>query len=78
MEKKGYIRREPVSSDARLKKLTLTEKGIEAHETVMRAMHRAEDIACRDITPAEKAAFMAVCEKLTANAEAGLREEVTQ
>ena len=34
MERKGLIRRESVSSDARLKKLVLTEKGISAHRTM--------------------------------------------
>lgn len=31
VEKKGYISREAISEDARLKKLVLTNKGIEAH-----------------------------------------------
>jgi DNA-binding MarR family transcriptional regulator len=32
MEKNGYISRQPVPYDARLKKLVLTDKGMEAHE----------------------------------------------
>ena len=33
MEKKGFIRRESVKQDARLKKVILTEKGIESQES---------------------------------------------
>lgn len=34
MEKKGYIKRESVDSDARLKKLVLTKQGREVGETI--------------------------------------------
>ena len=34
MEKKGLVRREFVECDARLKKVLLTEKGIQSHETI--------------------------------------------
>ena len=34
MEKKGFIRRESVAHDARLKKVTLTEKGIKSHRRI--------------------------------------------
>jgi MarR family transcriptional repressor of mepA len=74
MEKKGYIRREPVAGDARLKKLTLTEKGMQAHESVMRAMTEAERITCRGLTAAEREQFIALCARLAANAENGNQE----
>ena len=35
MEKKGYIRRENLPRDARLKRLTLTEKGIMLQESII-------------------------------------------
>ena len=34
MERKGYIARESVEHDARLKKVVLTEKGIRTHESI--------------------------------------------
>ena len=34
MEKKGLIRREAVPNDARLKKVMLTQKGLESHEGI--------------------------------------------
>lgn len=34
MEKRGFIRRESVERDARLKKVLLTEKGVQSHEKI--------------------------------------------
>mgnify|MGYP001114152033 FL=1 len=78
MEKKGYIRREPVSGDARLKKLTLTDKGVEAHEAAVRAMRRAEELTCRGLTEVEREEFMRICDKLTQNAEESRKEVAEQ
>ena len=36
MEKKGFVARESVEHDARLKKVILTEKGIRSHEMIER------------------------------------------
>ena len=41
MEKKGLVRREFVECDARLKKVLLTEKGIQSHETIENKIGRA-------------------------------------
>lgn len=42
MERNGYIRREPVSYDARLKKLVVTQKGTEARERMIDRLNRFE------------------------------------
>ena len=42
MEKNGYIRREPVSYDARMKKLVITEKGKEARVRMQERLDRFE------------------------------------
>ena len=42
MERNGYIRREPVSYDARMKKLVVTEKGAEARERMIDRLNRFE------------------------------------
>ena len=42
MEKNGYIRREPVSYDARMKKLLITEKGKEARARMQDRLERFE------------------------------------
>lgn len=43
MEKKGYIRRETVSTDARLKKLVLTENGMRMHQIQMEILLEQEE-----------------------------------
>ena len=42
MEQKGFLIRTPVAHDARLKKLTLTEKGWEIHSIMEGAVDEAE------------------------------------
>ena len=43
MERKGYITRQSVEQDARLKQLVLTEKGRQFHEDTMRAFHQTDE-----------------------------------
>lgn len=69
MEKKGYIKREPVDYDARLKKLSLTPLGVEAHERSMEAMAKTEMILGNGLDDGEKALFFALCEKIMHNIE---------
>lgn len=42
MEKRGFLLREPVSNDARLKRLVLTEKGVGHQLNVIRNLERME------------------------------------
>ena len=58
MERKGLIRRESVSSDARLKKLVLTEKGISAHRTMYGIIQECEKALAADMTPEEQRWFL--------------------
>ena len=69
MEKRGYIIREPVPYDARLKKLVLTGQGREAHDRAMLALLATEDTAASALTEEEKAQFMRLCDKLIAAME---------
>ena len=43
MERKGYIARQSVEQDARLKQLVLTEKGRQFHENTMLALHQTDE-----------------------------------
>ena len=43
LERKGYITRQSVEQDARLKQLVLTEKGRQFHEDTMRAFHQTDE-----------------------------------
>jgi len=71
MEKKGYITREAVHGDARLKKLVLTpvgrEKAIKTEEMVD---HMEADIV-KDIEPEKMAVFYEVAAKLIKNMGGG-------
>lgn len=51
MEKNGYIQRISVPDDARMKKLIITEKGIEAQKRMQDRLCRFEDIFQSHISP---------------------------
>ncbi len=67
MEEKDLIRREPVFYDARLKKITLTEKALEIHKIVQEDLEEANRIATKDLSDEEIAQFFAVMEKIRNN-----------
>jgi len=69
MEQKGFIVRVNVESDARLKKIVLTEKAIELHKKIMEEIKRREERLRSDIDAAELETFFKVMEKLSANME---------
>lgn len=69
MEKKGLIRRESVKHDARLKKVILTEKGIEGHEKIEEMITRMNQQMIAGITEEELDAFLSVIQKLRQNTE---------
>lgn len=67
MEKKGYIARESVSGDARLKRVMLTEKGIQSHLQVEHLIAELEGEQLQDITEEELDNFYLVMNKLKKN-----------
>lgn len=69
MEKKDLIRREAVEHDARLKKVILTEKGIEAHEKIEEMITRMNQQMIEGIAEEELEVFLCVIKKLRENAE---------
>ena len=71
LEEKGLIRREAVASDARLKKLVLTEAGWQVHGVVADAIGRIDRCMIEGIAPEELRAFEATLEKMKANLCAG-------
>lgn len=72
MEKKGYICRESVEKDGRLKKLVLTEKGRKIHQQHIGYIDILEERCKRNITPEEMKVFLAVAGKLKQNLEADI------
>lgn len=67
MEEKGYLTRQSVQGDARLKKLTLTPKGLEHHQRAMAAIEQVEDDAVRGFTPEEIDLFHTLCARIRTN-----------
>ena len=64
MEKKGYIRRESVASDARLKRIFLTEAGIETNEKLHKSFHETNELVSGLLTPEETAEMLRLLAKL--------------
>ncbi len=64
LEKKGFIKRESVSEDARLKKLTLTEEGVKIQESVCNTIASMEDEFYAALTKEEMEQLFSSLEKL--------------
>lgn len=69
MEKKGYIHRESVERDARLKRLVLTDRGRELHEGTVQNIKMLEARVREGISPQELETFFRVIELIKANLE---------
>ncbi len=69
MEQKGFIKRQSVESDARLKKIVLTDKAIENHEKIMKSIKYREERLRNGINDDDLKVFFNVMKKLTANME---------
>lgn len=67
MEKKGFVLRESVEHDARLKKVVLTEKGVQSHEMLENLIENLDMSLVEGITDDEISVFYSVVEKLTEN-----------
>ncbi len=67
MERKGYIARESVEHDARLKKVVLTEKGIRNQEMLEDLVESLDTRLADGITDEELYVFYSVIEKLKRN-----------
>lgn len=69
MEQNGYVRRTSVEHDARLKKLSLTEKGRSLQEEVFSAIDGVEQSLTKNFTVEEKDTLIRLLEKLKENLE---------
>ena len=67
MEKNGLINRESVDYDARLKKITLTDKAIEIQTFVEASFDRMENMLGQGISDDELEIFFSVLEKICEN-----------
>ena len=64
MERKGYIERQSVPQDARLKMLVLTEKGREFHEKTMLSLRQTDEFVAGLLTEEESAELLRLLNKL--------------
>lgn len=67
MEQKGYIRRESVAGDARLKKLCLTKLGEQICARSFQVFLDVEALAVQGLTPDEIETFFSLCQRIQAN-----------
>lgn len=70
MEKKGFIKRESVDYDARLKKLVLTQKALDIHKAILKDVEENEKKIKNGISEEELKIFFDVIEKIQKNLEA--------
>ena len=78
MEKKGYVRREFVEQDARLKKVTLTEKGIKNHESIEMMIKKLDAILEENIKEEELEIFFKVAGEIKKNLKKQKTENINQ
>ena len=69
MEKNGLIVRNPVERDARLKKITLTQKAVEIHFMLEKDLEMREKTLIEGINEQEIESFLKTLEKIKINLE---------
>ncbi len=69
MEQNGFITRVSVESDARLKKIVLTNKAIDMHKAVLNNINKREQRLQKGLTDQEIDAFLKTADRLIANME---------
>ncbi len=67
LEKKGYLERQSVSEDARLKKLVLTAKAIEVHDQIIARIDAFEAQLSKGISEEDKEVFFRVMDQVKKN-----------
>ena len=76
MEKNGLIVREPVSYDARLKKISLTSKGVAIYKEIQKTIENCESKLSDNMTDEELKTFFSILDKIKANLEAKNDKEI--
>lgn len=69
MEQNGFINRVSVESDARLKKIVLTEKAKSIHEAVLESINKREERLRKGVSEDEIEAFLKTADRFIANME---------
>ncbi len=74
MEQKGLIERQSVRGDARLKKITITDKARELHDIMIGDGLMLENIIQKNLTEEEIKTFCAITKKIKANLKESLEQ----
>ena len=69
MEKNGLVIRVPVETDARMKKIVLTEKAIDIHKKIIKDIKDREKRLTQGVTKEELDVFFSVINKIKTNLE---------
>lgn len=69
MEKNGYIKRVSVSEDARLKKIVITDKGLETNKNVYSSILKIEKILRDELSDEEIGMFVNLIDRLAKKIE---------
>lgn len=69
LEKNGFIRRESVQNDARLKKIVVTQRGIDADAQIKATLEQLELSMLDGISEEEVAIFQSVVQRIKSNLE---------
>lgn len=75
MEKNGYIRRETVDSDARLRKIVLTEKALSNHRKIHGFFEKYDERLREGLSDEELDLFFSVIDKIRHNIEKKERKD---
>lgn len=67
LEQKGFVARESVDYDARLKKIVLTEKAVQQHMIIRKQIDIFHEKLEEGITAEEKKEFFRILDKITQN-----------
>ena len=69
MEQNGFIKRISVESDARLKRIILTDKAIKIHEEIMKDIERREAVLRKGFSDDEIDQFLGMIDRFILNLE---------
>ena len=69
MEQNGFIKRISVESDARLKRIILTDKAIKIHEEIMKDIERREAVLRKGFSDDEIEKFLGMIDRFVINLE---------
>lgn len=69
MEQKGFIERVNVESDARLKKIILTEKAAKQHKLILEHIRKREEKLRKGLSEQEIETFLNILKRVTLNME---------